>query len=384
MDRVIELLNSKKVQESPENRRILFNNPTYKPYLLLTYNEFRQLFKVDENNVTRFNKMIIYTEMDYYNYVYNQSWTYKWYPLLFKFGLNCVRRRPTSIIFSLMYLYSVEVFLEKLCLFQYVDDKLIDPSEYFTAALSKEKNLQKQNELFLKYKDILLQDYKEKHYVEEYKPRDWILMGNKFNIHNPYIHWTESKDENANKIMKEFFVKNFQLLLFFDRIQRFAKLIKNEGYTGLQRETRACVQNLIRQSKRLILEFPVYKEYVPYLNSYYKIEELLSVPYIDQRKRFIQMDHYKLIGSKIINLFIYLVYGRCEFVRYEFKWFDPNISAKKPMLRAESVWYDIVPYVVLLVLPTKVMGIRRAMGNAKKYADYASTLGSKAKQQTSV
>lgn len=34
-------------------------------------------------------------------------------------------------------------------------------------------------------------------------------MGNKFNIHNPYIHWTESKDENADKIMKEFFVKNF-------------------------------------------------------------------------------------------------------------------------------------------------------------------------------
>ena len=41
MDRVIELLKSKKVEESAENRRILFNNPTYKPYLLLTYNEFR-------------------------------------------------------------------------------------------------------------------------------------------------------------------------------------------------------------------------------------------------------------------------------------------------------------------------------------------------------
>lgn len=38
---------------------------------------------------------------------------------------------------------------------------------------------------------------------------------------------------------------------------------------------------MIKQGKRLVLEFPIYKEYVPYLNSYYKIEELLSVPYID-------------------------------------------------------------------------------------------------------
>lgn len=43
-----------------------------------------------------------------------------------------------------------------------------------------------------------MQDFKEHHYVEEYTPRDWILMGNKFNIHNPYIHWTETQDKKAN------------------------------------------------------------------------------------------------------------------------------------------------------------------------------------------
>lgn len=39
---------------------------------------------------------------------------------------------------------------------------------------------------------------------------------------------------------------------------------------------------------------------------------------------------------------------------------------------------------MLLILPTKVMGIKRAVGNAKKYADYASTLGSKINKSTQV
>ena len=145
MDRCIELLNAKATQEAPEARRILFNNPTYKPYLLVTYNEFRKLFKIEDNNVTRFNKMVIYTELDYYNYVYNQSWGYKWYPLLLKFGFNCIRMKSTSILFTLLYLYSADYFLEKLCLFQYVDDKIIDVSEYFTAGLSKEKSTYSHN-----------------------------------------------------------------------------------------------------------------------------------------------------------------------------------------------------------------------------------------------
>lgn len=117
MERCIELLNSQQVLESTEGRRLLFNNPTYKPYLLITYNEFRKLFKNDENNITKFNKMIIYTEVDYYNYVYNQTWSYKWYPLLFKFVYNCLRFKPTSFGFSLFYLYSIDFLLEKFCLF---------------------------------------------------------------------------------------------------------------------------------------------------------------------------------------------------------------------------------------------------------------------------
>lgn len=61
--------------------------------------------------------MIIYAELDYYNYVYNQVWCYKWYPLLMKFAYNCCRRKSTSIILSFLYIGSCEYFLERFFMF---------------------------------------------------------------------------------------------------------------------------------------------------------------------------------------------------------------------------------------------------------------------------
>lgn len=56
-------------------------------------------------------------------------------------------------------------------------------------------DIAKQDELFQRYKEAIVNDLtKEKYYETEFKPREWVILGNKFNIHNPYIHWTESRE----------------------------------------------------------------------------------------------------------------------------------------------------------------------------------------------
>ena len=32
--------------------------------------------------------MLIYTELEFYNHTQNESWKYRWYPILFKFAYN--------------------------------------------------------------------------------------------------------------------------------------------------------------------------------------------------------------------------------------------------------------------------------------------------------
>lgn len=82
--------------------------------------------------------------------------------------------------------------------------------------------------------------------------------------------------------------------------------------------------------KRIVYEFPVYKQFLPVLPTDRKLDELLSYPSIDQRKRFIGLDEYKFLVSKAINLYQFYITGKNEFTRYDFKWFDPNVKAKKP------------------------------------------------------
>lgn len=92
-----------------------------------------------------------------------------------------------------------------------MDEKIIDASEYFTAALSKEKVIliNSTRSIKIKWNFSKIQRYNFTRFqkINIILMNKRILMGNKYNIHNPYINWTESKDDNANKI--EFFVKNF-------------------------------------------------------------------------------------------------------------------------------------------------------------------------------
>ena len=56
--------------------------------------------------------MLIYTELEFYNHTQNESWKYRWYPILFKFAYNSsinnndkkVRFKPTSFFLTLGYL----------------------------------------------------------------------------------------------------------------------------------------------------------------------------------------------------------------------------------------------------------------------------------------
>lgn len=108
--------------------------------MLLSYAEFLEIFtdKIDsEQDLPRFNKMLIYTHMDFYNYVYNQAWQYKWYPLLFKFAWNTIRMKPTSFILSLAYILAVETFFEKYTIYKYLDVKMIKATNLFNLTVTK-------------------------------------------------------------------------------------------------------------------------------------------------------------------------------------------------------------------------------------------------------
>lgn len=54
-------------------RMKVFENPDYAQMLLISYAEFLQIFSysVDEEDYPKFNKWLIYTHVDFYNYVYN-------------------------------------------------------------------------------------------------------------------------------------------------------------------------------------------------------------------------------------------------------------------------------------------------------------------------
>lgn len=71
-------------------RMKVFDNPNYTNLLLISYAQFLEIFSysVNDEDFPKFNRWLIYTHMDFYNYVYNQVWAYKWYPLLFKFVYN--------------------------------------------------------------------------------------------------------------------------------------------------------------------------------------------------------------------------------------------------------------------------------------------------------
>lgn len=67
-----------------------FEDERYAKYRYLTHSEYAEVFgtTVDSEFLPRINKKIVYGHFDFFNYSYNQTWQYKWYPVLAVFTLN--------------------------------------------------------------------------------------------------------------------------------------------------------------------------------------------------------------------------------------------------------------------------------------------------------
>lgn len=76
--------------KNEDEMNTFFENEKFRKYHYLTYAEFIELFgwTIDINYIPKINKKIIYCHFDYFNYCYDQTWQYKWYPIFTAFAFN--------------------------------------------------------------------------------------------------------------------------------------------------------------------------------------------------------------------------------------------------------------------------------------------------------
>ena len=76
--------------QNDQDLRNFFSSSLNEKYFYLTYEEYLRIFgiSINEQNLSRINKKIVYGHLDYFNECYDSLWIYKWFPLLLKFLLN--------------------------------------------------------------------------------------------------------------------------------------------------------------------------------------------------------------------------------------------------------------------------------------------------------
>lgn len=79
-----------------------FDDERFRKFHYLTYAEYVEIFSntVDPNFLPKINKKIIYGHFDYFNYCYDSSWKYKWYPIMTVFAIN-LSKYSKELIFPL-------------------------------------------------------------------------------------------------------------------------------------------------------------------------------------------------------------------------------------------------------------------------------------------
>lgn len=134
-----------------------FDDERLTRYHYLTYAEYVEIFgkAVDTNYLPRINKKIIYGHFDYFNYCYNQTWEYKWYPILAVFSLNLLRLRAPTMVGTLAYLYTFDHFFENYFLHRNTNKRMIDISNSFSFHLNKQKYISLRQKYIEKYVKIV-------------------------------------------------------------------------------------------------------------------------------------------------------------------------------------------------------------------------------------
>lgn len=86
---------------------------------------------LNHQNLVKINKNLAYTHLEFYNYAYEKSWKYKWYPLYGLFFINAIRLRPISLIGSFLYLYAFDYALLPFVQYQAEKERIISIENAF-------------------------------------------------------------------------------------------------------------------------------------------------------------------------------------------------------------------------------------------------------------
>lgn len=143
--------------ETDKEIRDFFSNDANERFLFVTYEEYLKIFGLPANPfyLPSINKKIIYGHLDYFNQSYDEIWEWKWLPLIMKFLFNTVRLKPTSILLSAIYLFSIDYFFEQFAIFTCFYKRNINIKALFNYQLTKEKFLKIRESYINKYLSIV-------------------------------------------------------------------------------------------------------------------------------------------------------------------------------------------------------------------------------------
>ncbi|KAM3140319.1 hypothetical protein pb186bvf_007479 [Paramecium bursaria] len=370
MERCLDILKNQQL-DTWEKREEFFLDPEIRPYLLLNYLQFKEIFQQSNFQLPRINKMLIYTELEFYNHTQNESWKYRWYPILFKFAYNSIRFKPTSFFLTLGYLVTYQFFFEKLTVFQYIDKKLIDVGAILYQQYSRQHYIDIQDKQFEKFKQVIIKELEAQNVDLSIRPSETIICGNKFNVYNPYLSWHKADSEEQEQERLKFFYQNNQIPQLIQQLKSLGIWMYEASVEKKRQDLQVLRQEIKNELYRFYYEFSYYKKLLKIIPTRQKIKNLLDYDAIDKRKLFTLQDEVKYQISKVLTGFNYIFYGDTDFVRHDFLIFESNIMGKRPQYKIEDYKYELMTFTSLCILPTKLFKIGPLVEQSLKLFNYA-------------
>ncbi|EAR91649.4 hypothetical protein TTHERM_00393230 (macronuclear) [Tetrahymena thermophila SB210] len=361
-----------------------FEDERYRKYHYLTYKEYLEIYgkTIDTNFLPKINKKLIYGHFEYFNYCYDQTWKYKWYPIFGMFALNLVRFKSPSVIGTLAYLYTFDYFFENFFLHRNNQIRFIDVRNSFSYHLNKKKYINLRQKYLEKYVQIVNRNIQQGEYKQfkVSKITDKIIIGKDksrkldedLEIQQEYESYNTITNEDLKKKEEEKLLQIIQKNKFYQfclKVQNYANLFIQNAKGGINFNQalddffKVGIYNLANKFSKNFAqfqkEFGQYKQDIgtfPTRGDYF---QMLYYKELNQNKVYNLKDQLRERINQSIDLYNYVFKNKLTKSFVNINWIHPEHIDVNPTYKINSYLMDFITFTVICCVPFKIFNFRQ-------------------------